>query len=98
MQIGLYIKKNLRLSGQRINIGTLCERVAEKCGVSIEELKSGGRRKAAVLARKVLSWIAVTELGYSGAEVVRFLRVTNSCVTRIISKGKKPDYKKIKLS
>jgi len=92
------IKKNLRLSGQRLSIGTLGERVAEKCGVSIEELKSGGRRKAVVGARKVLSWIAVTELGYSGAEVARFLGVTNSCVTRIISKGKKPDYKNIKLS
>ncbi len=33
---------------------------------------------------------AVRELGYSGADVVRYLGVTNSCVTRFVSSGKKP--------
>ena len=45
--------------------------------------------------RKILtgsiSWIAVRELGYSGADVARYLGVTNSCVTRFIASGKKPD-------
>jgi len=31
------------------------------------------------------------ELGYSGAEVARYLGVTNSCVTRFAAAGKKPD-------
>lgn len=39
-------------------------------------------------ARRALSWICVRELGYSGADAARFLRVANSCVMRIISKGK----------
>ena len=38
-----------------------------------------------------ISWIAVRELGYSGADVARYLDVTNSCVTRFIAFGKKPD-------
>jgi hypothetical protein len=38
-----------------------------------------------------MSWIGVRELGYSGADVVRYLGVTNSCVTRMISTGKKQD-------
>ena len=29
--------------------------------------------------------------GYSGADVARYLGVTNSCVTRFIASGKKPD-------
>ncbi len=34
---------------------------------------------------------AVRILGYSGADVARYLGVTNSCVTRFIAAGKKPD-------
>ena len=85
------VKKNLRLSGQRINIQTLAERVSEKYNVSIGELRSGGRRKAVVKARRVISWIGVRELGYSGADIARYLGVTNSCITRQVSTGKKPD-------
>ena len=31
------------------------------------------------------------ELGYSGADVPRYLGVTNSCVTRFVASGQKPD-------
>jgi predicted transcriptional regulator len=37
------------------------------------------------------SWIAVRELGYSGADVARYLGVTNSCVTRFVASGQRPD-------
>ncbi len=40
------VKTNLRLSGQRIDIRALVEKVSEKYNVSIGELQSGGRRKA----------------------------------------------------
>ena len=36
------VKKNLRLSGRRIDIKTLAEKVSEKYNVSIGELRSGG--------------------------------------------------------
>jgi len=38
-----------------------------------------------------LSWLAVRELGYSGAEVARYLGVTNSCITRAASMGEAPE-------
>ncbi|MBC8432169.1 MAG: hypothetical protein H8D96_09625 [Desulfobacterales bacterium] len=57
----------------------------------VGELRSGGRRRAVVKARRTMSWIGVRELGYSGADVARYLGVTNSCVTRMISSGKKED-------
>jgi predicted transcriptional regulator len=43
-----------------------------------------------VEARGSISWIAVRELGYSGADVARFLGVTNSWVTRFVASGQKP--------
>ncbi|MEN6321687.1 MAG: transposase [Syntrophaceae bacterium] len=84
-------KRNLRISGQRIDLEELCSKVCKKKGVSLAELVSGSRRHELVDARKTVSWIAVHELGYSGAEVARHLGVTNSCVTRFISSGEKPD-------
>ena len=85
------IKKNLRISGQRIDLQALCDRVCKKRSISLTELLSGSRRREPVNARRIISWLAVHELGYSGAEVARHLGVTNSCVTRFLASAKKPD-------
>ena len=85
------VKKNLRLSGQRIDMEALTQQVCRKYDISLAELCSGSRRRVIVEARGAVSWIAVRELGYSGADVARYLGVTNSCVTRFIASGKKPD-------
>ena len=87
------VKKNLRLSGQRINIDALAEKVCEKYDISCGEMRSGSRRREIVTSRGVLSWVAVRELGYSGAEVARYLGVTTSCITRLVSAAKPPDVK-----
>ena len=85
------IKKNLRISGQNMDLQELCNRVCKREGVSSGELTSGSRRRKLIEARRIVSWIAVHELGYSGADVGRHLGVTNSCVTRFIASGGKPD-------
>lgn len=85
------IKKNLRLSGQRMDLAALADQVCRKYNISLGELCSGSRRQLVVEARSCVSWIAVRELGYSGADVARYLGVTNSCVTRFIASGIKPD-------
>jgi REP element-mobilizing transposase RayT len=84
------VKKNLRLSGRRMDIEDLAARVSRQYKISMGELCSGSRRQSVVQARAVLSWIGVRELGYSGAEVARYLGVTNSCVTRIVASNTKP--------
>ena len=84
------VKRNLRLSGRRIDIKGLAGRVCRQYRISLGELCSGSRRQSVVQARAVLSWIGVRELGYSGAEVARYIGVTNSCVTRIVASDSKP--------
>jgi len=64
--------------------------VCEKHNISLTELRSGSRRHEIVEVRKIVSWIAVRELGYSGADVARYLGVTTSCVNRSVSSGKRP--------
>jgi len=46
------VKKNLRLSGQRIDIKALAEKVSERYNIFIGKLRSGGRRRAVVKAMR----------------------------------------------
>jgi hypothetical protein len=78
-------RANLRLTGVRKSLLLLAEQVCENWGVTIEELRSGSRRQAVLEAREEFSQVAVKGLGYSGAEVARYLGVTGSCVTRIVA-------------
>jgi hypothetical protein len=85
------VKRNLRLSGQRIDLEAFTQKVCKIYQASMSELQSGSRRQPVIEARRVISWIGVRELGYTGAEVARYLGVTNSCVTRIVASDMKPD-------
>jgi len=69
----------------------LTQQVCKKYNISLNECRSGSRRRDAVEARGSISWSAVRELGYCGADVARYLGVTNSCVTRFVASGKMPD-------
>ena len=85
------VKNSLRISRPQLDINDLAQRVCTKYNLTPVELCSGSRRQDGVQARRALSWIAVRELGFSGADVARFLGVTNSCITRFVSAGIKPD-------
>jgi REP element-mobilizing transposase RayT len=87
-------KDNLRLRSKRKGLSSLAEKVCEIHKVSLGELRSGSRRNEIIEARQAFSWLAVRELGYSGAEVSRYLGVTTSCITRAVSSGKEPDRKR----
>ena len=82
------MKRNLGVSGQRIDFDTLANKFCHKYDFSAGELRSGSRRHKVVKARQVLFWDGVREMGYSGAEVARYLGVSASCVNRFISSVK----------
>ena len=69
----------------------LAQQVCKKYNISLGELRSGCRRRDVAKARCSIPWIAVRELGYSGADVARYLGVTNSWVTRFVASELKPD-------
>jgi REP element-mobilizing transposase RayT len=85
-----FVKRNLRLPGQQIDIDELASTACKKHGILLSELRSGSRRHEIAEARRVVSWIAVKELGYSGADVARYLGVTTSCINRSVTSGKRP--------
>jgi REP element-mobilizing transposase RayT len=84
-------RQNLRLGGARPGIDRICRQVCDHQGVSPGELCSGSRRRPVVMARYLVAWIAVREIGYSGADVARHLGVSNSCITRSVAGGQRPD-------
>ena len=84
-------RRNLRLLTTRPEIDRICRQVCDCHGVSPGELCSGSRRRPVVMARYAVAWIAVREIGYSGAEVARHLGVSNSCITRSVATGSRPD-------
>jgi len=78
-------RATLRLSGVRRSLSLLAQQVCETWGVTMEELRSGSRRQGVLKAREEFSQMAVKVLGFSGAEVARYLGVSGSCVTRIVA-------------
>ncbi len=87
-------RENFRLPTRKMGLAALAEKIFEVHGIHAGELRSGSRRGEIVEARRVLSWMAVKELGYSGAAVARYLGVTNSCLTRAVSAEKVPQKEK----
>jgi putative transposase len=86
-------KGGLRFVPRRMNLFSLAKRVCALHKVSPGEIQSGSRRHEIVEARRVFSRLAVTELGYSGTKVARYLGVMTVCVTRAVSAGDGPDRK-----
>ena len=75
------LRLNLKISGLEI----LADQICDGEGVEKKELCSGNRRRNVVRVRKIFCQIAVKKMGYSGADVARFLGITTSGVNRLAS-------------
>lgn len=82
-----FAKENLRIPHYTKNLSVLAQKVCDRNKLTLEELRSGSRRPVVGKARGELSQAGVQLLGFSGAEIARYLGVTNSCVTRAVSLG-----------
>jgi putative transposase len=85
---GLRGKKELadRLSAG-MSIGQLMGRVADEFGVKVEEIRRRGKNKILADARAVVSYFAVWELGYNGAELGKMLHLSRSGVSVAAKRG-----------
>lgn len=88
-------RENLRIPRPSKDLSGLAQKVCDLNKVTLEELRSGSRRSAVVKARGELSQAGVQLFGFSGAEIARYLGVTNSCVTRAVSSGGKLSLKEL---
>jgi len=81
-EAGIHEKETLRLSQKRMALGPLAEQLGGQ-EIKTADLQAGGRQRAVVRARRLFCQVAVKHMGYSGAEVARFLGLTTSSVNRL---------------
>jgi REP element-mobilizing transposase RayT len=87
-------KETLRLNIKIMDLSSLANKICNNEKVDSEELLGGSRKREIVKCRKLLIQIAVTKMGYSGADVARFLGITTSAVNKLAASGKLPEIKK----
>lgn len=75
-------RETLRLSARVRDLRVLGAEIVRREGVEDEALRSGSRAKYISSARKLFCQLAVDKMGYSGAQVARFLGVTTSAAKR----------------
>ena len=76
-------KATLRFSSRSGDLASVAAVICAKEGIGETVLRSGNRRNEIVQARRIFCQLAVKKLGYSGAEVARYLGVSTSAVNRL---------------
>jgi len=87
-------KETLRLTVKTADLASLARTVGEGQGVDERELRSGLRKRQVINSRRIFSQIAVKKMGYSGADVARFLGITTSAVNRLAVSDELPEVEK----
>ena len=71
-----------------MNLDELCRKICQHLEINIEELISCSRKPEVSKVRAIISYLAKSELGYSGAQIARVLKVSNRSANRCVEKGK----------
>ena len=87
-------KETLRLTLKISDLPSLALKVCEGQGVDEAGLRSGFRKKEVVKSRRIFCQIAVKKMGYSGADVARFLGINTSAVNRLAVSDELPEVEK----
>ena len=87
-------KETLRLTSKISDLLSLALEVCEREGVDEADLRSGLRNREVVKSRRIFCQIAVRKMGYSGADVARFLGINTSAVNRLAVSNELPEVAK----
>ena len=87
-------KETLRLTLKIADLPSLALKVCEGEGVDEAGLRSGLRKRQVVKSRRIFCQIAVKKMGYSGADVARFLGINTSAVNRLAVCDELPEVEK----
>lgn len=89
-----YEKKTLaRVKG--FSLETLIERVAEKLGLAVADLQNASKHRAPAFGRSIVCAMAMDDLGISGRELSRRLKVSPSAVSKLAQRGRKEPLKEM---
>jgi REP element-mobilizing transposase RayT len=87
-------RETLRLSLKLSDFASLTEKICQREGMDRSVLCSGIRKREVVKSRRIFCQLAVKRMGYSGANVARFLGITTSAVNRLAVSDEIPEIMK----
>jgi putative transposase len=87
-------KDSLRVSFKTQDLSPIANEIGAREQIEQAALRSGSRRREVVRARKIFCQLAVKKLGYSGAEVARYLGITTSAVNCIANGEELPNVRR----
>ena len=87
-------KETLRLTLKISDLPSMALKVCEGQGVAEAALRSGLRKREVVRSRRIFCQIAVKKMGYSGADVARFIGINTSAVNRLAVSDELPEGEK----
>jgi len=87
-------KETLRLTLKIADLPSLALKVCEGERIDKAALRSGLRKRQVVKSRRIFCQIAVKKMGYSGADVARFLGINTSAVNRLAVSDELPEVEK----
>jgi hypothetical protein len=73
----------------KISLEELLQKVSADMEIELKELMSPSRRTKISMARAIVSYWAVREMGYPGIEIGRILNLSGPGVTKCVVRGKK---------
>ena len=80
------VKRQLRFEGEPQKIDALMAKMCKKEKVSVQELKSGSRRKDVSRARSLIALALVKTHGMALADVARTVGVSTSAISKIVKR------------
>jgi len=83
------MERRYRLKAEGWTLPKITERVAEIFGIEKDQVVVPGKQPDRVRARSVLAYWAIRELGLTATEVVKYLGLNKSAVSRAATKGQK---------
>ena len=84
-------EETLRLNVKISDLSSLAKVICKGEGIEAGELCSGLRKRRVVKTRRIFCQIAVKKMGYSGADVARFLGISTSAVNRLAVSDELPE-------
>ena len=87
-------KETLRLTLKITDLASLAVKISEGEAIDEAELRSGLRKRQIVKSRRIFCQIAVKKMGYSGADVARFIGINTSAVNRLAVSDELPEVEK----
>ena len=78
-----------RRKANRVSLEELIRKAASDVGLTMDEVRSARRNRKVSYVRTAVSYLAVTELGFSAAEVGRKLGISGMGVAKCLDRGEK---------